>query len=102
MLDAALILSGGLMGLAGVPHCLAMCGAASAAALGRCGAPAARTRAAFHLGRVAGYAAAGALAAGALGALQWLGQTAPVLHPLWTLWHAAALALGVWLWVRGR
>ena len=35
-MDAALVLSGVLMGAAGIPHCMAMCGASSSAVLGHC------------------------------------------------------------------
>lgn len=94
-----LILAAGLMGLAGTPHCAAMCAAPCTAVTqgaGRAAAPL------FHLGRVAGYAAAGAVAASSVGMLQqWLGVV-PALRPLWTLLHLAALALGLWMLLRGR
>jgi sulfite exporter TauE/SafE len=103
-MDAALVLAGVLMGAAGVPHCMAMCGAASSAAVGRCarGAPAGATGLAFHAGRVAGYATAGALAASSVALLKLLGESVPPLRPLWTLLHVAALMLGLWLMVTGR
>ena len=62
-MDQALILSAVLMGLAGTPHCLAMCGAACAAASGG----QASRLGAFHLGRLVAYAAAGAVAGGYAG-----------------------------------
>lgn len=96
-----LVLATGLMGLAAIPHCAAMCAAPCAAVTRGCG-PSASVQPAFQLGRVAGYALAGALAASAMGALQqWMG-IAPVLRPLWTLVHAAALALGLWMLIQGR
>ena len=55
-----------------------------------------------RLARVAGYAAAGAIAASSVGVLAQLGQVSPVLRPLWTLLHCAALALGLWLLWHGR
>lgn len=98
-MDQALLLSAMLMGLAGTPHCLAMCGAA-------CGAvtQGGQTRhlALFHLGRLLSYAVAGAVAAASVGSLAALGQAVAVLRPLWTLVHAAALVLGVYLLWRGR
>jgi hypothetical protein len=98
-MDGALIASAALLGLAGAPHCTAMCGAACAAASGR-GAPG--TGAAFQIARLASYAAGGAVAAASVGSLLALAQFAPVLRPLWTLLHVAALALGAFLLWTGR
>ncbi len=98
-MDAALIASAALLGLAGTPHCAAMCGAPCAAATGG-GAPA--SAAAFHAARIAGYAVGGAVVASSIGALAALSQTAPALRPLWTALHVAALSLGLWLLVVGR
>lgn len=98
-MDAALIASAALLGLAGTPHCAAMCGAACAAVTRR-GQGAGQTS--FHIARVAGYAATGAVAAASVGTLAQLGQWSPALRPLWTLLHVAALALGLWLLVTGR
>jgi uncharacterized protein len=101
--DTALVLGAALMGLAGTPHCLAMCGATSAGVIRACAAG--RPRGAtvgFHLGRLAGYAAAGALAAASVATLRSLGETAPLLRPLWTLLHLAVLGLGLWLMWTGR
>lgn len=99
-MDAALILSATLLGLAGAPHCTAMCAAPCAAAVGRAGDH--RATAAFHLARVAGYAAAGAVVASAVGALAALSQLSPLLRPLWTMVQALALVLGLWLLWTGR
>jgi sulfite exporter TauE/SafE len=100
-MDAALILSAGLMGVASMPHCAAMCGAPCAAIVGQGTGP--RSNAlVFHAARVASYAAAGAIAAGGVGGLASLGRNALWLQPLWVLLHAAALAFGGWLVVRGR
>lgn len=97
------MIAGVLMGAAGAPHCMAMCGAASSAVLGRCGAgQGGRTSLAFHAGRVASYAVAGALAASSVAVLKSLGDAMPSLRPLWTLVHVAALALGLWLLATGR
>ena len=93
-----------LLGVAGIPHCAAMCGAGCAAVLcpgGGSGAARA-TPLAFHLARIAGYAAAGAAAAASVGLLASLGQLSPALRPLWTLLHVAALTLGLWLLWQGR
>jgi uncharacterized protein len=97
-LDTALIASAALLGLAGMPHCAAMCGAPCAAATGTGAAPVA----AFQVARVAGYAAVGAAASASVGALAALVQWTPALRPLWVLFHAALLALGLWLLWQGR
>lgn len=98
-MDSALYLSALGLGLAGVPHCAAMCGAPCAALTGGA-SPAARWG--FHAARAGGYAVAGALAAASVNSLQALGSLSPVFRPLWTLVHLAALLLGAWLLVYGR
>jgi sulfite exporter TauE/SafE len=101
--DLALFIGALMLGLAGAPHCAAMCGAPSAAVLRGCRGKALHAApAAFHLSRLLGYALAGAVAASSVGALAQLGQISPVLRPLWTLLHCAALALGLWLIWQGR
>jgi hypothetical protein len=87
------------MGLAGTPHCAAMCGAPCAALTG---GRSPGTVLAFHLARVASYAIGGAVAAASMGALASLSQFSPAVRPLWTLLHALALALGMWLLWHGR
>lgn len=104
-MDLALLFSALALALAGVPHCTAMCAAPCAAVTGGGwqGAPGWRARQlSFHLARVAGYALAGAVAASSVGALAALAQWSPLMRPLWTLLHAAALVLGLWLLWHGR
>lgn len=93
----ALAVSALLMGLAGGPHCIAMCGAACAGLTraGR-GTPA-RSMWAFHAGRLAGYSAAGAAAAFTVQSLGWLTSNMSALRPVWTLFHLAVLAWGLML-----
>jgi hypothetical protein len=98
-MDQALFLSAVLMGLAGTPHCLAMCGAACTAATS--GGQGSRL-VAFHLGRLLAYSAAGAVASASVGSLAALGQAVGALRPLWTLVHVAALGLGLFLLWQGR
>jgi len=98
-LEAALVLSGLLLGAAGAPHCLAMCAAPCRLVIGQGRAGATW---AFHSMRLAGYALAGALMASGVAAMSALGGLSPALRPLWTLAHVAALALGVWLLWQGR
>ncbi len=99
-MDGALVVSATLLGLAGAPHCTAMCGAACTALSRR--APGSAGTIAFHVARLAGYAAAGAVAAASVGALAALGRWSPALRPLWTLVQVAALGLGLWLLITGR
>lgn len=102
-MDTPLILAAGLMGLAGTPHCAAMCGAPCAAVTQRCGRTHRHTlMAGFTLGRLLSYAIGGAAVAASVGAVTLLGSAAPVLRPLWTLLHVAVLGLGLWLLLTGR
>ncbi len=120
---SALSLSALLMGLAGGPHCVAMCGAACGAltrarvdegegAFQASGGavrvigfarPGVRTATwALHAGRVVAYAAAGALAAATAQGLGEASAQLAALRPLWVLAHAAILAWGMVLAVAGR
>jgi uncharacterized protein len=110
--DLALIASAALMGLAGAPHCAAMCSAPCAGVLRGCatgsggaaasGGTAGAAMAGLIAARVVSYAVGGAVAAGAVAGLQALGAVAPALRIFWTLLHVAALGLGLWLVVSGR
>lgn len=99
-MDLALLLSALALGLAGLPHCAAMCAAPCAALTGR-GMRGASPWA-FHGMRMLSYAAAGAVAAGSVGALAALAQWTPMLKPVWTLLHAAVFVLGAWMLWQGR
>lgn len=102
-MDLPLIAAAGLMGLAGAPHCAAMCGAPCAAVTGHCGSAQRQTlMAGFTAGRLLSYAAGGAVVAASVGAVTLLGSAAPVLRPLWTLLHIAVLGFGLWLLLSGR
>lgn len=102
-MDLALIAGAGLMGLAGSPHCAAMCGAPCGALTRRCGGtrPGAAW-AGFAGGRLLGYMVAGACVAAGVQAFGTLGELAPALRPLWALAHVAAVGLGLWLLAAGR
>ena len=90
------------MGLAGGPHCVAMCGAACAG-IGQAAGPArGRALLSFQAGRVIGYAGLGALAAASMQGLGWLTVQSVALRPLWTFLHIAAIALGLLLLWRAR
>jgi len=98
MMNASLIAAGLALGAAAAPHCALMCGA-PCAAVTRGRAPAG---ALFQLGRLAGYAAAGAVAASALAVVAAWVAARPWLAPLWTLVQLAFLALGLWWLATGR
>lgn len=91
-----------LMGLAGGPHCAAMCGAACGGITRVGAAGSARSLWMFQLGRLAGYATAGAAAAAAVDAFAWLTTSTAALKPAWTFFHLAVLAWGMLLVVRAR
>ncbi|HEX6704833.1 MAG TPA: sulfite exporter TauE/SafE family protein [Albitalea sp.] len=97
-MDVPLVLAGLAMGVAASPHCAAMCGGPCAALTSGCK----RNAGGFHLGRVLGYMAGGAMAAGSVAALGAWSQAAPALRPLWTLLHLALLSLGLWWLMTGR
>lgn len=93
-----LVLAGVAMGAASAPHCALMCGTPCAAITGGRGS----ASAGFHLGRLAGYAAAGAVVAGGVSALGSWSRAAPALQPLWLMAHLAFLLLGLWWLCAGR
>ncbi len=101
-MSTTLALSALLMGLAGGPHCIAMCGAACGGLTGLRGGPRWRSLLEFHAGRLIGYAAAGAAAAFAVQGLGWLTTQTAALRPVWTLFHLAVLAWGLMLVTRAR
>ena len=91
-----------LMGLAGGPHCAAMCGAACAGITRMGGATRPRSLWAFQAGRLAGYTLAGAAAAGAVSSFAWLGRQAAALQPVFTVLHLVVLAWGLTLLALAR
>lgn len=91
-----------LMGLAGGPHCAAMCGAACGAITRAGAAGSRRSLWRFQLGRLAGYTLAGAAAAAAVQAFAWLTTQTAVLKPAWTFFHLAVLVWGLLLLTLAR
>jgi uncharacterized protein len=90
------------MGIAGSPHCVAMCGGPSHAVLrSPSGKNSIANHLRFHLGRVLGYSLLGAVVAGSFSAFSVLAASTPILKPAWTLFHAAALMLGLALLIHG-
>lgn len=101
-MQTTLIVTGLLMGIAGGPHCVAMCGAACAG-IGRA-SNGANTRSMwiFQAGRVLGYSALGAMVAASMQGLGWLSVHSAALRPVWTLFHVAAAMLGLMLLWQAR
>jgi uncharacterized protein len=100
MMYSPLVLTTFFMGLAGGPHCIAMCGAACAGLQ--------RDKAGtfdlwkFHAGRLIGYTSLGALAAGSVKGLAWFTDQTHALHPLWTFFHVLVLGWGLVLLTYAR
>lgn len=98
-MQTSMALTALFMGLAGGPHCVAMCGAACAGISRAAGARSTQALWAFQFSRLLGYASFGAFAAGSVQGLAWLGTNTAVLRPVWTMFHVAALLLGaVLIW----
>lgn len=91
-----------LMGLAGGPHCMAMCGAACGGVVRGAGGSPGRGMLSFQMGRLLGYSAAGAAAGAAVQSFAWLSSHTAALRPVWTLFHLAVLAWGLMLLARAR
>lgn len=103
------------MGLVGGPHCLAMCAAPCAVVASTPPAQQVRPIAfsplhrrpgvrqvLFHMGRVAGYASLGALAAWAVEGLAWLNSQTTVMQPLWTFMHLGIMVWGILMLLQAR
>jgi hypothetical protein len=101
-MKSSLALTALLMGLVGGPHCVAMCGAACAGIAQAAGPHRNSALWVFQLGRIAGYAVLGALAAASLQGLGWLTVQSAALRPVWSLFHVAALVLGLMLLLQAR
>ena len=101
-MQSSLVVTALVMGLAGGPHCIAMCGAACAG-IGQAAAPrSTQAISLFQFGRLAGYSALGALAAATMQGLGWLSVQSAALRPAWTMVHVAAVLLGLSLLVFAR
>lgn len=92
---SSLLVTAFLMGLAGIPHCTAMCGAACAAAFPR------GVSAWTLLGRAMGYACLGVVAATAAGLVSRWGQQVTMIKPLWMMAQLAMVLLGGFMLLRG-
>ena len=99
-MQTALIYSALLMGIAGGPHCVAMCGAACASFNQSTTQPYAIHL--YHLGRLCGYATMGAIATFAIRSIAWLSSYSAVLHPLWTFFHVLVFFWGLMMLIYAR
>lgn len=106
------------MGLVGGPHCLVMCAAPCSLVTEARPTNAKNTEkviavhglqkwqwlrtSMFHLGRIAGYALLGCIAAVAMESLAWLTNQATALQQLWALMHVAVMAWGLAMLVQAR
>jgi uncharacterized protein len=91
-----------LMGLAGGPHCIAMCGSAC---LGIASANKPNSTTAllqFQVGRLLGYSILGAVAAYSMQTIGSISIQAAALRPLWTMVHVAGALMGLTLLVRAQ
>ncbi len=96
-MQSSLAITALLMGLVGGPHCVVMCGAACAG-IGRAAGPCKNSAMwTFQVGRVVGYALLGGVAAASIQGLGWLTTQSAAMRPVWTLFHVAAVALGLLL-----
>ncbi|MEC5213006.1 sulfite exporter TauE/SafE [Polaromonas sp. CG_9.5] len=91
-----------LMGLAGGPHCIAMCGAACAGIGKAAGARKTSALWTFQAGRLLSYSALGAVAAASMQGLGWLTTQTAALRPVWTLFHVAVMMMGLMLVLLAR
>lgn len=99
-MQIALTYSALLMGLIGGPHCVAMCGAACTALTQSQQKPYAIYQ--YHLGRLCGYTALGAIATFGIQSIAWLSSYSNALHPLWTFFHVLVFFWGVLLIIYAR
>ena len=96
-MQTSLALAALIMGLAGGPHCVAMCGAACAGIGHAAGPHTNRALVSFQVGRMLGYSLLGGLAAFSVQALGWLTVESAALRPVWSMLHVAAFVLGLLL-----
>ncbi len=96
-MQTSLALTALVMGLAGGPHWVAMCGAACAGIGQVAGNRQNTALLSFQAGRWLGYSVMGGLAAFSVQALGWLTVESAALRPVWSMLHVAAVVLGLLL-----
>lgn len=92
----SLMVAAFLMGLGGVPHCAAMCGAACAVVFPQ-GVPLWSL-----VGRCLSYGLLGGVAAVSAATVSGWGREMSLLQPFWVMGQSAAFLLGIWMLVFGR
>lgn len=100
-ISSALTYSAFLMGLAGGPHCVAMCGAACAS-FTQSQPQQPNALKLYHVGRLCGYALLGAIATFGITSIAWLSDYTAAFHPLWTFFHVLVFFWGLLLLVFAR
>lgn len=101
-MQTSLVITVLLMGFAGGPHCIAMCGAACAGIGQVAGKKSTSALWVFQLGRFLGYSAMGAVAAASMQGLGWMTTQTAVMRPVWTLLHVGVIILGLLLLWQAR
>ncbi|MDB5931436.1 MAG: hypothetical protein JWR60_3143 [Polaromonas sp.] len=101
-MQTSLAMTALLMGLAGGPHCIAMCGAACAGIGQAAGTRRTSALWLFQAGRLASYSVLGAVAAASMQGLGWLTTQTAALRPVWTLFHVAVMVMGLTLVLLAR
>ncbi|MFA6180357.1 MAG: sulfite exporter TauE/SafE family protein [Candidatus Methylopumilus sp.] len=99
-MQTSLALTTLVMGLAGGPHCIVMCGAACAGIQKGHGGASSLWK--FQAGRLIGYASLGAVAAASVKSLAWVSNQSLALHPAWTFFHVLVLSWGLVLLAYAR
>jgi uncharacterized protein len=100
---SALVLSGFLLGLAGSPHCVAMCGGGAALCLSHGGnAASPRTWLWFNAARIMSYGFLGVVVGALFAGAAQLALALRAAQPLWVLLHTAIAAWGFWLMLTAR
>jgi uncharacterized protein len=107
VLQYSVIFTAFLLGAAGGPHCVAMCGCLfNGVSQPILKSPShtllSASQAALHAGRLTSYAFAGAVASLSIGIIRSAAQYSASLKPLWTMALLAAVMLGLSIAVYGR
>jgi sulfite exporter TauE/SafE len=103
----SLLLTALLMGLAGGPHCLLMCGPTCVGLSQMMRPMSVKSRwgtglLMFHVGRMLGYASLGAVMGASFKGLGWLANHSAVFQPAWSLVHVAAGVMGLMLFIKAE
>jgi uncharacterized protein len=92
-MSVTFVLASFMMGVAGGPHCVVMCGGACAYLQQHQQRP--LQYAGYHLGRLVGYSILGLVAAYSVKGLAWMSLQSVALQPVWTFFHVAIFVWGL-------